>query len=91
MDHETDREVMIEEATAALGEEMRRGVTSYKERLDRTAVDIDVREEPTVNVIQQESWVDSGSGFSPGCDGSRRRGTRSTPGSSRGSPTLPIG
>jgi hypothetical protein len=33
-------------------------VTSYKERLDRIAVDIDIREEPTVNVVQQESWVE---------------------------------
>jgi len=60
--YETDlnfaREAMIEEATAVVGEEMRRGVGTYQERLERTAVDLDVREGPTVNVVQRESWVE---------------------------------
>jgi small-conductance mechanosensitive channel len=60
--YETDlefaREVMIEEATAVLGEEMRRGIGTYQEQLNRTAVDLDVREGPTVNVVQEESWVE---------------------------------
>ena len=60
--YETDlgfaREAMIEEATAHLGEEMRRGVQTYRSRLERTAVDLDVREGPTVNVVQRESWVE---------------------------------
>ncbi|MGQ4554476.1 mechanosensitive ion channel domain-containing protein [Halobellus sp. GM3] len=60
--YETDlefaRETMIEEATEVLGEEMRRGVQTYRSHLDRTAVDLDVREGPTVNVVQQESWVE---------------------------------
>ncbi|MFD1684329.1 mechanosensitive ion channel family protein [Halobellus litoreus] len=60
--YETDlafaREAMIEEATAHLGEEMRRGVQTYRSRLERTAVDLDVREGPTVNVVQRESWIE---------------------------------
>ncbi|MFD1597756.1 mechanosensitive ion channel family protein [Halobellus rarus] len=60
--YETDlefaRETMIEEATAHLGDEMRRGVQTYRSHLDRTAVDLDVREGPTVNVVQRESWVE---------------------------------
>jgi small-conductance mechanosensitive channel len=60
--YETDlefaRSVMIEEATDLLGEEMRRAIGEYRDHLDRTAVDLDVREEPTVNVVQQESWVE---------------------------------
>ncbi|WP_144902147.1 mechanosensitive ion channel family protein [Halobellus captivus] len=60
--YETDlafaREVMIETATDHLGEEMRRGIRAYRSELDRTAVELDVREGPTVNVVQQESWVE---------------------------------
>ncbi|WP_435184948.1 mechanosensitive ion channel family protein [Halobellus sp. EA9] len=60
--YETDlafaREVMVEEADALLGEEMRRGIKTYRNRLDRTAVDLDVREGPSVNVVQTESWVE---------------------------------
>jgi len=60
--YETDlafaREAMIEEAEALLGEEMRRGIQAYRDRLDRTAVDLDVREGPSVNVVQEESWIE---------------------------------
>ena len=60
--YETDlefaRSVMVEEATDLLGGEMRGAMAEYREHLDRTAVDLHVREEPTVNVVQQESWVE---------------------------------
>ncbi|WP_345786322.1 mechanosensitive ion channel family protein [Halobellus salinisoli] len=60
--YETDlefaRETMIEEATDHLGAEMRRGIEAYRSELDRTAVELDVREGPVVNVVQQESWVE---------------------------------
>lgn len=60
--YETDlafaRSVMIEGATDVLGEEMRRAIEEYRAQLDRTAADLDVRAEPTVNVVQQESWVE---------------------------------
>ncbi|MFB6090895.1 MAG: mechanosensitive ion channel family protein [Halobellus sp.] len=60
--YETDLEfargVMVEEAESLLGEEMRRGIEAYRDRLDRTAVNLDVREAPSVNVVQAESWVE---------------------------------
>ncbi len=60
--YETDlefaRSVMIEEATEALGGEMRRAVENYRQHLEQTAVDLEVREQPTVNVVQEESWVE---------------------------------
>ena len=60
--YETDlphaREAMIEEAEAVLGEEMRRRVKRYRDELSETAVELSVDERPTVNVVQQESWVE---------------------------------
>lgn len=60
--YETDLDfatgVMIAVATEYLGEEMARGVTEYRDRLAETPVELDVVEEPTVNVRQAESWVE---------------------------------
>ncbi|WP_247730995.1 mechanosensitive ion channel family protein [Halovivax limisalsi] len=60
--YETDlpfaSEVMTEVATEQLGEEMARGVSSYRRRLAETPVELDVNDGPTVNVVQGESWVE---------------------------------
>ncbi|WP_136687026.1 mechanosensitive ion channel family protein [Halorhabdus amylolytica] len=60
--YETDLEfatgVMIEVADEHLGEEMAREITNYRDRLDETPVELDVVEEPTVNVRQEESWIE---------------------------------
>ncbi|SFR69236.1 mechanosensitive ion channel family protein [Halogeometricum limi] len=60
--YETDlafaREVMVEETADHLGEEMAAAVDDYRVRLDETAVTLDVSGEPTVNVVQQESWIE---------------------------------
>jgi small-conductance mechanosensitive channel len=59
--YETDlefaRQLMVEEATDYLGEEMERAIEQYRERLARTPVELEVRERPTVNVSQETSWV----------------------------------
>jgi hypothetical protein len=49
---------MEEVAEDHLGEEMAAGVAEYRDRLDETPVELDVNDRPTVNVVQQESWVD---------------------------------
>ncbi|NEU57431.1 mechanosensitive ion channel family protein [Halorussus sp. MSC15.2] len=60
--YETDlaftKAVMEREAEALLGEEMRSRIRRYRERLDETPVELEVRDGPTVNVRQEESWVD---------------------------------
>ncbi|WP_425498343.1 mechanosensitive ion channel family protein [Halogeometricum salsisoli] len=60
--YETDlafaRAVMVEAADDHLGDEMAAAVRSYRERLDETAVVLDVHDRPTVNVVQRESWVE---------------------------------
>lgn len=60
--YETDlpyaREAMIEEAEVLLGDEMRRRVERYRDELSETAVELTVDDSPTVNVVQQESWVE---------------------------------
>lgn len=60
--YETDvafaTELMIEAATEHLGEEMPRQVVEYRERLAETPVELDVNEKPTVNIAQQDSWVE---------------------------------
>jgi small-conductance mechanosensitive channel len=60
--YETDldfaREVMVEEAEAVVGEEMRRRVARYRERLADAPVELEVRDAPTVNVVQEQSWVE---------------------------------
>jgi small-conductance mechanosensitive channel len=60
--YETDleyaRSVMVEEADDFLGEEMAERVAQYREVLAETPVELEVRERPTVNVVQQESWIE---------------------------------
>ncbi|MFC4449433.1 mechanosensitive ion channel family protein [Halorussus aquaticus] len=60
--YETDlaftKAVMEREAEELLGEEMRSQIRQYRERLDETPVELEVRDGPTVNVRQEESWVD---------------------------------
>ncbi|MES3516052.1 MAG: mechanosensitive ion channel family protein, partial [Natronomonas sp.] len=60
--YETDlafaRSVMIEEATEYLGDEMQRAIEQYRRRLAETPVELEVRAQPTVNVTQEESWID---------------------------------
>ena len=60
--YETDlefaRALMIEEATDYLGDDMRRAIEQYRERLAETPVELEVRDRPSVNVAQGESWVE---------------------------------
>jgi small-conductance mechanosensitive channel len=60
--YETDldfaRAEMTDVADAYLGDEMAHQVENYRERLAETPVELDVNDRPTVNVAQQESWVD---------------------------------
>jgi small-conductance mechanosensitive channel len=60
--YETDlafaRETMVAVAEEYLGERMRREIATYRDRLAETAVELEVQDGPTVNVIQTESWVE---------------------------------
>ncbi|GAA0258803.1 mechanosensitive ion channel [Halobacterium noricense] len=60
--YETDLEFARERMTGVaadyLGEEMGDAVDRYRDRLDETAVDLDVADGPSVNVVQRESWVE---------------------------------
>ncbi|MFC5136260.1 MULTISPECIES: mechanosensitive ion channel family protein [Haloferacaceae] len=60
--YETDlafaREVMREEAADLLGEEMRAGIAAYRDALSETPVELEVNDGPTVNLKQEESWVE---------------------------------
>jgi len=60
--YETDLDfavdVMTEAAADYLGDEMAAGVAEYRDRLAETPVELDVTERPTVNVVQEESWVE---------------------------------
>ena len=60
--YETDldfaRSVMAEEATDLLGEEMAAGIEAYREALAETPVELEVNDQPTVNVTQGESWIE---------------------------------
>jgi hypothetical protein len=49
---------MIEAADDYLGDAMAREIATYRERLDETAVELEVQDRPTVNVVQTESWVE---------------------------------
>ena len=59
--YETDlafaRSVMVETADDLLGDEMNAAVDRYRNELAETPVDLDVNAEPTVNVVQEESWL----------------------------------
>ena len=60
--YETDlefaRETMVDVTDDYLGDEMAARIATYRERLAETAVDLEVRDRPTVNVQQRESWVE---------------------------------
>jgi small-conductance mechanosensitive channel len=60
--YETDldfaRETMIEVADDYLGDEMAHEIGVYRRRLAETAVELEVQDRPTVNVVQTESWVE---------------------------------
>jgi small-conductance mechanosensitive channel len=57
-DLEFTKEVMIEVADEYLGAEMERAIEQYRRRLAETPVELEVRGGPTVNVHQEQSWVD---------------------------------
>ncbi|WP_135819705.1 mechanosensitive ion channel family protein [Halostella litorea] len=60
--YETDLEFARAEMVAAaddfLGDEMERNVARYREVLSETAVELEVKDRPAVNVKQEESWVE---------------------------------
>jgi len=60
--YETDLEFARAEMVAAaddfIGDEMARNVARYREVLAETAVELEVKDRPTVNVNQEESWVE---------------------------------
>ena len=60
--YETDLDVaskvMIEEADAVIGDEMAARIAEFRERLAETPVDLEVRDRPTVNISQGESWME---------------------------------
>jgi small-conductance mechanosensitive channel len=51
-------ELMIDVAEEHIGDEMARQINEYRKRLVETPVELDVNESPSVNVVQEESWVD---------------------------------
>ncbi|MFC7098822.1 mechanosensitive ion channel family protein [Halobaculum marinum] len=52
------RELMATVADDYLGDEMADAIDQYRDRLAETAVELEVAERPSVNVVQQESWVE---------------------------------
>lgn len=60
--YETDLEFASRELAAVadeyLGDEMEANVERYREVLSETPVELEVRDRPSVNVVQQESWVE---------------------------------
>ena len=51
------RETMAGVADDYLGDEMERRIDDYRKRLSETPVELEVQDRPTVNVVQEESWV----------------------------------
>ncbi len=60
--YETDlefaKQLMIEEADAYLGDEMEAAIERYRAKLAETPVELEVRERPSVNITQGESWIE---------------------------------
>ncbi|MDS0282963.1 mechanosensitive ion channel family protein [Haloarcula onubensis] len=60
--YETDIDYATETMRAIaddyLGDEMAARIGRYRERLSETPVELEVQDRPTVNVVQQESWVE---------------------------------
>lgn len=50
--------IMREETTAVIGNEMTAAVAGFRDRLAETPVELEVNDDPTVNVKQSESWVE---------------------------------
>jgi len=57
-DIETASEIMVAEADALVGEEMAARVADFRSRLSETPVELEVRDSPSVNVTQAESWIE---------------------------------
>jgi len=59
--YETDYEFATERMRAVaddyLGDEMAARIGRYREHLSETPVELEVQDRPTVNVVQEESWV----------------------------------
>ena len=51
------RETMVEVADDYLGESMASEIRAYRKQLEQTAVELEVQDGPTVNIVQTESWV----------------------------------
>jgi small-conductance mechanosensitive channel len=51
-------ELMVDIASELLGDEMALHVDEYRQRLDETPVELDVNDQPTVNIVQQASWIE---------------------------------
>ncbi|MDF9746417.1 mechanosensitive ion channel family protein [Natrinema salsiterrestre] len=62
LSYETDlafaRQELTDVADDYLGERMAQNIARYRELLAETPVELEVRDGPTVNVVQQESWVE---------------------------------
>jgi small-conductance mechanosensitive channel len=60
--YETDldfaRGTMVEVADDYLGDDMVRRIADYRQNLEETPIELEVRDRPTVNVVQKESWVE---------------------------------
>ena len=60
--YETDldyaRTTMAAVADDYIGDQMANRIATYRERLAETPVELEVQDRPTVNVIQEESWVE---------------------------------
>lgn len=53
-----DRQVMQSKADDYLGYAMAKNVQQYRQVLEDTPVELEVRERPSVNIYQEESWVE---------------------------------
>lgn len=62
LSYETDlafaRQELTDVADDYLGERMATNIARYRELLEETPVELEVRDGPSVNVVQQESWVE---------------------------------
>lgn len=60
--YETDLEfaeaLLIDVADDYLGDEMANSIANYRRKLAETPVELEVRDRPTVNIKQEESWVE---------------------------------
>ncbi|WP_332898851.1 mechanosensitive ion channel family protein [Haladaptatus sp. CMSO5] len=50
--------LLIDVADDYLGDEMAASIANYRRQLAETPVELEVRDRPTVNIRQEESWVD---------------------------------